>query len=69
MFPNTLREYFKKTQTNLIICEYASTYVDITPDKKMLPKKLKWVIVIFTSSKDYSVVSINWLLETEVENL
>ncbi|CAI6345073.1 unnamed protein product [Macrosiphum euphorbiae] len=35
----------------------------------MLPKKLKWVIVIFTSSKDYSVVPINWLLETEVENL
>lgn len=35
----------------------------------MLPKKLKWVIVIFTVSKDYSVVPINWLLETEVENL
>ncbi|XP_050059764.1 uncharacterized protein LOC114132292 [Aphis gossypii] len=35
----------------------------------MLLKKLKWVIVIFTSSKDYSVVPINWLLETEVENL
>jgi len=35
----------------------------------MLTKKQKWVVVIFSLSKDFSVVPINWLLETEVENL
>lgn len=35
----------------------------------MLPKKQKWVVVIFASSKDYSVIPVNWLIETDIENL
>lgn len=36
----------------------------------MFKKKQKWVVVIFSISKDYSVIPINWLLETaEVDNL
>lgn len=32
-------------------------------------KKQKWVVVIFSPKKDYSVVPINWLVETETQQL
>ncbi|XP_015378533.1 PREDICTED: uncharacterized protein LOC107172749, partial [Diuraphis noxia] len=31
--------------------------------------KKKWVVVIFSPKKDYSVVPINWLVETETQKL
>lgn len=31
--------------------------------------KQKWVVVTFSLSKDYSVVPINWLIQTDTENL
>eukprot|EP00102_Acyrthosiphon_pisum_P019148 XP_016656358.1 PREDICTED: uncharacterized protein LOC107882486 [Acyrthosiphon pisum] len=37
--------------------------------KKIHSLKKKWVIVIFSPKKDYSVVPINWLIETETEKL
>jgi hypothetical protein len=35
----------------------------------MLKKKQKWVVVLFFMNKDYSFIPINWLLETEIDNL
>lgn len=29
----------------------------------------KWVVVKFTDTKDYSVLPVNWLVETETEKL
>ncbi|XP_022176724.1 uncharacterized protein LOC111038095 [Myzus persicae] len=37
--------------------------------KKFHTKKQKWVVVIFSPKKDYSVVPINWLVETETQKL